>query len=366
MEINKILQKIFKKTFQNLFKIFHGKIQLINSYDDLSIIKHKIDYLNIDKKNFEVKKNIYEINNAKIYTDLVEQVAVIKDKKLISEASFQQIDGEFKKAEQNKVLTEGTPRFIKKLNGSDISLIQGVSGENYFHFLFDIISKLKLFSQIVDLEKINYFYIQGFFPWQIEILKLFNIPENKIIDCKKFRHLKVDKLYVCEHPWYYTGYVQYEIKNIPKWIIKFLRTKFLNLSKEFKCSKKIFIDRTDSLFSHCKLINNDEIKRFLSEEGFEIYQTSKLKFLEQVYLFKNAEIIVSPHGAALSNIVFSNSNLKLIELIPENHPSKKCERISNILGFNYIRVELENLNSKHNLNGDMKISTEDLNKILRK
>ena len=48
--------------------------------------------------------------------------------------------------------------------------------------------------------------------------------------------------------------------------------------------KKIFIDRTDSLFSHCKLINNDEIKRFLSEEGFmNIYQTSKLKFLQTIY-----------------------------------------------------------------------------------
>ena len=80
-----------------------------------------------------------------------------------------------------------------------------------------------------------------------------------------------------------------------------------------------------------------------------------MDFFEQVYLFKNAEIIISPHGAAFQ-IIFSNSNLRLIEIIPKLHPSRKCERISKILGFNYLRVELENKISKSDQIGDMEIS----------
>ena len=364
MKLNKFLQKIFKKFFQTLFKLNNGNLEINKNLDDLKILVHKINSLEIDKKIYNIKKKIYEIDDARIYTDLVENVAIIKNKNLIKEISFQQIDGELKEAKYNKVLSEGTPRFLKKIDGSVISLVQGVSGTNYFHFLFDIITRLKLFSQIIDLEKVDYFYIQGSEKWQINLLKEFKIPKSKIIDCNEYRHIKANKIFAVDHPWYDSGYFQYEIKNMPEWIIYFLRTKFINSNKKIECSKKIFIDRSDSNFDHCKLTNNNEIKNFLVAKGFQSFQISKLDFFEQIYLFQNAEIIVSPHGAALSNIIFSNSNLTLIELIPNLHPSRKCERISKILGFNYLRVELETKIPKTNEIGDMEISENSLEKIL--
>ncbi len=364
MKLNKFLQRIFKKFFQNLFRVLNGKIILYDKKDNLEIHSHEINSLEIEKTTFNIKKKIYEINNARIYTDLVENVAIIKDNKLIGDISFQQIDGELKDAKYNKVLSEGTPRFVKKIDGSVVSLIQGVSGTNYFHFLFDIISRLKLFSQIINFTEVDYFYIQGREKWQINLLREFDIPETKILDCNEYRHIAASKILAVDHPWYELGYFQHEIKNMPEWVIYFLRTKFINLGKKIECKKKIFIDRSDSKFSHCKLTNNDEIKNFLFQKGFQSFEISKLNFFEQVFLFKNAEVIISPHGAALSNIIFSNSNLSLIELIPKSHPSKKCERISKILGFNYLRVELENKFSKSNEIGDMQISKNKLEKIL--
>ena len=60
-----------------------------------------------------------------------------------------------------------------------------------------------------------------------------------------------------------------------EWIIYFLRNKFINTSKKIECSKKIFIDRSDSKFDHCKLINNDEIKNFLIDSTFESIKTGR-------------------------------------------------------------------------------------------
>ncbi len=364
MNFKKILQKIFKSFFQKIFQLFYGKLNLYDPKNPSDFKIHFINSLKIDSSVYEVKKKIYEIDDARIYTDLVENVSIIKDNNLISQASFQQIKGELKDSKDNKVLTEGTPRLYKKINGSVACLIQGVSGINYFHFLFDIISRLKLISKITDLETIDFFYIYGKKKWQIEILKKFNIPETKILDCNEYRHIKAKKIFLSEHPWYNKGYFQFEVQNVPEWIVFFLKSKFINSFKKFDCSKKIFIDRSDSEFNHCKLVNNEQIKKFLLKKGFQSYEVGKLDFLQQIYLFRNAETIISPHGAALSNLIFCNSNLKLIELIPENHPSKKCERISKILGFKYLRIELKNLISKKDQIGDMEMKINHLNEII--
>ena len=59
----------------------------------------------------------YKIVNGRIYTDYVEQVAVIDGNNLVSDVSFQQILGELKGAKHNIVLTKGTPRIKKKIKG---------------------------------------------------------------------------------------------------------------------------------------------------------------------------------------------------------------------------------------------------------
>ena len=154
-------------------------------------------------------------------------------------------------------------------------------------------------------------------------------------------------------------------KNIPEWIIYFLRNKFINTSKKIECSKKIFIDRSDSKFNHCKLVNNIEVIEYLKSKGFESYKMSELDFFEQIYLFSNADIIVGPHGAAFSNIIFSKKGMNLIELIPNNHPSIKCKKISKILNLNYKKIELQYILNKKSENGDIKIEINQLEKLIK-
>ena len=49
------------------------------------------------------------------------------------------------KIEDNIVLKKGTPRFKKKIKGKVFSLLTGGGGnENYFHWLFDVLPRLKI------------------------------------------------------------------------------------------------------------------------------------------------------------------------------------------------------------------------------
>ena len=56
MKLNKFLQKIFKKFFQTLFKLNNGNLEIDKNLDDLKILVHKINSLEIDKKIYNIKK----------------------------------------------------------------------------------------------------------------------------------------------------------------------------------------------------------------------------------------------------------------------------------------------------------------------
>ena len=95
-------------------------------------------------------------------------------------------------------------------------------------------------------------------------------------------------------------------------------------------NEKIYIDRTDSKFRHCQIQNDEEVFGFLKEIGFSKYKIGELSFLEQIYLFNNAKIIIGAHGAGFSNLAFCKSETNVIEVRPFNHPNNVFKSISQI------------------------------------
>ncbi len=365
MKIKKISQKIFKTFFQKIFIFLHGKIKETHNLDHLEVKKITVNNIKSDI-NPEKDYKIYEIKNGRIYTDTIQNVAIIKNNFLIPDISFQQVEGELKTINFNSVLRQGTPRLKKKFNGTVLSLVQGASGNNYFHFLFDIIPRLNLCEEIYSLDKIDFFYVPGTFEWQKKILKTFGIREDKLINSKIFRHIVANKIIAVDHPWYHKGIFQDELKNIPSWIVFWLRDKFLSMALKFENSKKIFIDRSDSKYKHCQLQSNNEIINFLKKKGFKSYRLSELDFFEQIYLFKNAEFIIGPHGAFVTNLIFCEPNTKVIEIIPESHQNMTTSRLSHILKLNHKRITTPELAEKDKKFGDILFSAEDMNNILIK
>ena len=77
---------------------------------------------------------------------------------------------------------KGTPRFQKKLNGRVFSLLSGGAGNyNYWHWLFDILPKIIITQSIINLNKINYFYMPELQEFQKRTLSLLGIKNYKII-----------------------------------------------------------------------------------------------------------------------------------------------------------------------------------------
>ena len=359
----KKLQSYFKYFIQRIFIILYGKIktQGTNDINDEKFVK--IQGIESDTYQ-EMPYILYKIKSGRIYTDTNQNVAIISKKNLISEASFQHIDNELKNVSFNSSLTKGTPRFKKKFSGKIFNLTQGGSGNNYFHFIFDIVPKIYLLSKSLPLDSIDYFYVPEIKKWQKKIYSFFNIDESRLIDSKEFRHVEADLIYAVSHPWYFKGDIHTETKNIPKWIVDHNRNKFLPFMKKFSNNKKIFLDRSSSNYKHCQIENNEEIINLLLKKGFKSYKVEELDIEEQIYLFNEASIIVGAHGAAFTNVIFCKPRTKIIELIPISHPSKKCERLSKILNLNYFKIKTENNDSDKNFPYRISLKKKNLKEIM--
>jgi len=333
--IKKKIKLLYKFVIQKFFRTLYGPIS--TSKEKSLTFKKK----NIVSKFKSFKNNnyhIYSIKNARIFTDNNENVAIIKNNKILPKISFQQIKGRLRSIKFNSAVKQGTTSFSQEIPGTVFNLCQGASGNNYFHFMFDIIPKLYLLNQQIDLKKINFFYVSHPKEWQIKIFDIIGINKVKLLSSKKNKHISCDEVLAVDHPWYNRGTIQAQVKNIPEWIVLQNRNIFKKESEKFVCSKKIFLDRSHSVFNHCQIENPKNLTILIKKNNFGIYQPEKISFKKQIFLFENASVVIGAHGAAFTNIIFCKPRTKIIEIMPSNHYNKKCERISKILNLKYFRI----------------------------
>ena len=207
--------------------------------------------------------------------------------------------------QENFVLKNGTPRILKKLNGSVLSLLTGGAGnKNYHHWMYDVLPRLSLCSKIFDLNEIDFFLLPDLsLNFQNETLDILNIPKHKRLSRKEYRHIKAKKIIVTDHPYVVTNNSTKDILNIPNWINIWLKKNFIKTSEKRE-KKKFYIDRGDEKNNkpaHREISNEDEIREYLLKNNFEAIKLQNIPFSEQVILFNNANIIIGLHGAGLAN-----------------------------------------------------------------
>ena len=366
IKFKKKIQFYFKRFFQLVFMLIYGKIKYNNNViTSKNIIKKKIENV-ISDINSSKSYFSYKIKNGRVYTDYVEHVAIIDGNTLVNEASYQQISAELKDAKENIVLTKGTPRIKKNIKGRVFSLVQGASGgNNFFHWIFDILPKIKLCSEHYLLKEIDFYYVPNLQNFQKQTLSILNIKEDKILNSNLYRHIQASELIVVDHPWYHKGIIIDQNKFLPSWIVHWLRDVYLKYAKKFDNNEKIYIDRTESRYNHCQIQNDNEIFNFLKEKGFSKCRVGELSFFEQIYLFNNAKIIIGAHGAAFTNLTFCEPNTKIIEIRPSTQPNNNYKRISQIGNLNYRLIKTKELDENQKKPGDIYLPIKELEHCIK-
>ena len=284
---------------------------------------------NIDtiKSNFiNASYKIYIMNQSRVFTNTINDTAYLYKNSLLKEPSYQYRYDKNNLIKNgninlNIVLKKGTPAFVRRIDKTLISLLSGGAAKvNYWHWMFDSLPKIGILEKKIDIK--NYLILAPSLKkkFQIETLLALGFKYEQLINGEKFKHISAKNILATDHPIDLNNNPSISILNMPNWIINWHRNKFLNKVKKlnFACDK-IYIDKQNNFKNNNRIIlNNDELKEFLAKEGFKIIDLNKHSFIEQISLFNRAKIIISIHGAGLTNVIFSKPKTKIIEICSES------------------------------------------------
>lgn len=182
---------------------------------------------------------------------------------------------------------------------------------NYFHWMMDILPRLLLL-RLTGIPIDRYIISpQGRYPY-LETLRLLHVPEEALLVSDAGCHVLAKRLVV-------TSAVSHK-QCYPRWAFEFLRRELAFASggkPPDETYDKIYISRAKA--GKRKVVNEAEVARLLKRYGFRIVELENMPLADQIHLFQSARTIVAPHGAGLTNLVFSPPGVKLIELFSPNY-----------------------------------------------
>ncbi len=303
---------------------------------------------------FESKIDLYyskiKFWGCKTNTDLIKAVtiknyvAVFKSAKIISGSNLIVLDEkrllyELKSNSTNKnidfsddgISYEKDDLFVitddesKKVFESGVSMTSNYD-TNFYHLMYEVLikfealEKLGLDKNIPLLFNKEVLEIKPFF----DLISILNKDKRVIESLEKLKIYEVKQLYHISC----NNIIAPNFLDITKIndsdnlfsldALNFLRKNMLEVVKPIEGLKRIFIGRKKA--GNRRKYNEEAVWSLLKKYGFDIFYPEEHSADMQISIFNNANFIVGATGAAFTNLLFCNSNCKIICLT--NYPIK--------------------------------------------
>ncbi len=118
-----------------------------------------------------------------------------------------------------------------------------------------------------------------------------------------------------------------------------------------------------------RVTNEAEVIAHLTRRGCEVFDGGAHTIGEQIRAFRDATMVIAPHGAGLTNIVYSAPGTPVIEIVPEGYDQgvTSYRSLSDMFALDYVQMfALEEVPDRkgNRCNSDISISIDHLEQIL--
>lgn len=120
---------------------------------------------------------------------------------------------------------------------------------------------------------------------------------------------------------------------------------FILLMRSAEITSKWSKDAANSYGSHIyisrlksaarPLTNEKEIEEIMIAAGFDVIYMEDHSLEKQISIMSNAKLVVSPHGAGLTNMIFAQTGTSIIELIPDRYLTPMFRQLAFYCGHKY-------------------------------
>lgn len=196
-----------------------------------------------------------------------------------------------------------------------VHLVDQWAGTNYWHWMSTGLAKLFMISNwsaetVFIVNSLgNHFVKESLSKMGISLSKCIEVDKVGSVFCRKLMALS-------------------PISDNDSEGLCFLRDK---LSNKNSTSVRLYISRKHSR----RIENENEIMSVLNEYGFVKIQCEELSFEKQADIFSNAEMVMAPHGAGLTNILFAPGNVRVLEVRSPRYFGSCYWKLCNHLGVQY-------------------------------
>lgn len=180
--------------------------------------------------------------------------------------------------------------------------------DNYCHFLLDALPRLELFLRAgLTFDDVDWILAPAFIGSSRDaFIRALGLPAEKVVLLEPGAQWQFRELFQPSFP----GRECF----LAPWIAEFYRERLLKphgITHERRL--RLYVAR-----SQRGIANDAEVWAALKARGFVRLEPATWE--DNVRAFASAELIVGPHGAGLSNVVFSPPGAQLIELLPGDRP----------------------------------------------
>jgi Glycosyltransferase 61 len=196
---------------------------------------------------------------------------------------------------------------------------------SYYDYVIFVLAKLcriedALGKEIWQTAKICYPLRHTSF--ELEFMTKLGVPESSLIDTRdrETGYHAASAVVGNNQDWYFPS----------PYDIALLRKKFA-LKEKVKPYRKIYLSRN----GRRRVKNEAQVRGLLKEFGFEILEDVSRSVEEQIRLFAEAQVVVGPHGAGFTNLLWCAPGTKIMEFFYGGYTPPFFYYISQLLGLEY-------------------------------
>jgi Glycosyltransferase 61 len=176
--------------------------------------------------------------------------------------------------------------------------------DNLFHWNYDVLPKLRWLPERRENVRVLARLVH---PFHKACLEAAGIASSSILAADSMTLYRTDELLAAKI-----------VKGMTPENLAWARQIYLKASESVPKSPKpirLFISRKNA--TSRRVINEEDLLRRIEPHGFQSVQMEKLPLAEQLALFRDAEAIIAPTGAALAQIHLCPPDVKLLVLMPD-------------------------------------------------